>query len=169
MSYQIRLATLDDVPALGPVEVAAGQLFKTVGMGHLSHKFMEPEMAAAFVRAKGCFVAEAEDGALAGFAMSSPLDHSVFVHEISVDPAHGRRGIGQRLLNAVSDWAKALGKPAVTLSTFTDVPWNAPYYGRQGFSVVEREDWSPAFFIIHAHEEESGLPIDRRCFMRKEL
>jgi hypothetical protein len=29
--------------------------------------------------------------------------------------------------------------PAVTLTTFRDVPWNAPFYTRLGFSNAERQ------------------------------
>ena len=37
------------------------------------------------------------------------------------------------LIEHVAGWARAHGSPALTLTTFTEVPWNAPYYERLGF------------------------------------
>jgi 4-diphosphocytidyl-2-C-methyl-D-erythritol kinase len=42
----------------------------------------------------------------------------VHVEEMDVLPAHGRRGLGSRLLAWVCAWARAQGYAAVTLSTF---------------------------------------------------
>lgn len=41
-----------------------------------------------------------------------------------------RQGLGTALLEAVCSWAKARGFPAVTLSTFRDVPSDGPFYRR---------------------------------------
>ena len=36
--------------------------------------------------------------------------------------------------------AMAEARPTLTLTTFRDVPWNAPYYERMGFVVFEPAD-----------------------------
>jgi hypothetical protein len=48
----------------------------------------------------------------------------------------------------------ALHLPAVTLTTFRDVPWNAPFYARLGFRVIEA--LSPGLQAIRDHERDIG-------------
>ncbi len=57
----------------------------------------------------------------------------------------------------------------MTLSTFRDLPWNGPFYLSCGFRELERHEWTPALLLAHYHEEDLGLPLERRCFMRREL
>src|SRR5437870_4528148 len=75
-----------------------------------------------------------------GFVVSGPVDDNVHVHQLSVHPGHGRRGIGSALLSAAVRTAPG----AVTLTTFEHVPWNAPWYLRQGFEPFPRREWGPA-------------------------
>jgi hypothetical protein len=50
--------------------------------------------------------------------------------------------------------AAAEGRPAVTLTTFRDVPWNAPSYERLGFRVVAPADQGPELAALVAEEAE---------------
>ena len=50
-----------------------------------------------------------------------------------MDPALGRRGIGSALLDRFVAEAKARSFPNAALSTFREVPFNAPFYARRGF------------------------------------
>ena len=52
-------------------------------------------------------------------------------------------------------WARASGLAAVTLTTFRDVPWNAPFYRRVGFEVVD--DPTPGLAAVRAAERAEGL------------
>ena len=45
--------------------------------------------------------------------------------------------------------------PAVTLTTFRDVPWNAPYYERLGFRTLAADEITPGLAAIRAHEADS--------------
>ena len=45
----------------------------------------------------------------------------------------------------------------LTLTTFTDVPWNRPYYERLGFTVLD--DLGPELAALVAHEHEA-IPGD---------
>jgi hypothetical protein len=40
------------------------------------------------------------------------------------------------MLEQVIESARQAAYPAVTLTTFRDVPWNAPFYTRLGFSML---------------------------------
>ncbi len=91
------------------------------------------------------------------------------IFELSVHPVHGKKGLGRKLVEAVCDWSKDKGFEAVTLSTFRDLPWNGPFYLSCGFRELERHEWTQALLLAHYHEEDLGLPLERRCFMRREL
>src|SRR6185503_4422447 len=58
----------------------------------------------------------------------------VGIAEIDVSPSHGRRGIGAALLEHACAWAAESGYPSVVLGTLSDVPWNAPFYARTGWT-----------------------------------
>ena len=78
-----------------------------------------------------------------------------------------RQGIGRRFLQQFVAEAAAAGIPAITLTTFRDVPWNAPFYGSMGFDVVEKLD--PRLAGLLDAEARKGLPLARRCAMRKRI
>ena len=52
-------------------------------------------------------------------------------------PAFGQRGVGMALVQTVCAYAVAEQWAGVTLTTFRDMPWNAPFYERLGFEVME--------------------------------
>ncbi len=55
---------------------------------------------------------------------------------------------------------------ALTLTTFRDVPWNAPLYQRLGFELLTGPEIGERLARILVGEAERGLPGDRRCAMR---
>ncbi len=169
MTYTIRNAQSGDVPAFAQVEINAGELFKTIGLDDLAGDFSDPDFVTSFVQTGGAFVAAHADGTVAGFALAFELDNAVHLQEMSVDPAHGRRGLGGQLLEAVASWARQRDVTRLTLSTFEDVLWNAPFYAKHGYKIMSPEQWTPGLHILREHEEHIGLPIDRRCFMEKQL
>ena len=61
------------------------------------------------------------------------------------------------------------GLPALTLTTFAYVPWNAPYYARCGFRVLDDAEITPGLRAIR--EQEAALGLDRwpRVCMRRDL
>jgi ribosomal protein S18 acetylase RimI-like enzyme len=79
------------------------------------------------------WVASLSSGELAGYAVAGPLAGHFHLRELSVDPAFGRRGIGTSLVETVIEASRERGFPGVTLTTFRDVPFNAPFYARLGF------------------------------------
>ncbi|HEX5947620.1 MAG TPA: GNAT family N-acetyltransferase [Acidimicrobiales bacterium] len=91
------------------------------------------------------------------------------VEQVSVDPRHARRGLGRRLLDHVVEEARRRGFDAVTLTTFRDVPWNAPYYRRCGFRVLADEEIGPGLRRVRDHETALGLDPARRVCMRRDL
>jgi len=92
-----------------------------------------------------------------------------YIEELDVLPEHGRRGLGVRLLNRVCEWALENCCPAVDLSTFRDVPWNGPFYRKNGFRDLVVEEWTAEMALIREIETKQGLLPDARVFMRRSL
>jgi GNAT superfamily N-acetyltransferase len=91
------------------------------------------------------------------------------VEQVSVDPAYAGRGWGRRLLDHVADNARRHGLVAVTLTTFRDVPWNAPYYERCGFRALSEDELGPDLRRLRAAEAAHGLDPALRVCMRRDL
>src|SRR5262249_61046510 len=105
-----------------------------------------------------------------GFAHVELLEPlAAHLEEIDVHPDHGRRGLGTRLIAAVSDWAASEGYEWVTLTTFRDVPWNMPFYARLGFEEIATHGLSPALVSVLRDEARRGLDPGRRVAMRRPL
>ncbi len=114
----------------------------------------------------GLLVAE-QDGAIAGFVIFRPLEDGLYVEQLDVLPAFAGRRIGAALLDAVGQQAGAKGLARLVLSTFRDVPWNAPYYARLGF--VEVEALTPGLARIRAEHVARGLDEATRMFMARSV
>jgi GNAT superfamily N-acetyltransferase len=168
--YDIRPAIPEDVAVLPEVERLAGLLFKTYSgdLGIPEEMYENPnsvETFAAAQRAGRLWIATASGGELVGFAMVMEVDGYAHLDELDVLPIHGGQGIGSALLATVCSWAKDTGYPAVTLRTFRDVPWNAPFYQSRGFRIVESAALSAAHLRLEASERQRGLRTDIRVTM----
>jgi GNAT superfamily N-acetyltransferase len=163
--YSIELATPADVPALADIELAAARLLS----GYASEAFLaETTSTEAFeaARASGHLWVARADGAPVGFAQVTLREPGVaHLEELDVHPAHGRRGIGRRLVTTVCEWAAREGFRAVTLTTFRDVPFNMPFYRALGFEVLRPEELGPVLATILEAESHAGL--ERRVGMRR--
>jgi hypothetical protein len=67
-----------------------------------------------------------------GFILAEAHPSSLFIVELSVDLDWQEKDRRQ-LIACVADHARKLGLTSLTLTTFRDVPWNAPFYARLGF------------------------------------
>ena len=164
------LARPEDVEALPEIERLAGLMFKTYpgDLGIPEEVYQHPTSVDTFVAAQQAgrlWIAAGAGGNPIGFALVRELDGYAHLDELNVLPSHGRQGIGSALLATVCSWAKLAGYPAVTLRTFRDVPWNAPFYRRRGFSVVESATVSKRHVELEASERQRGLRTDIRVTM----
>lgn len=143
VTYRIRAARLSDLPRLAPIERAAVQLLLDFGMKGAVSVVPLAEHAAAY-RQRRLLVAVDGDDEPVGFAVMQEHAGVGHLHEMDVHPEHGRRGVGTRLLQRCLGWARERGLPAMTLTTFREVPWNAPFYARHGFVEVLKGEWTGA-------------------------
>jgi hypothetical protein len=80
-----------------------------------------------------------------------------------------RQGLGAALLDTAAAWAKQRGLAALTLTTYADVPWNAPSYQRLGFQIMTEAQLSEGLHRIREHEEARGLARWPRVTMRRPM
>jgi GNAT superfamily N-acetyltransferase len=164
--YRIVGARPRDLHRLGAIELAAAMLLR----GHapdtvLNEVTGEQELKEA-QRQGRLWVALAGDTPV-GFAHVEVLEpNAAHLLEIDVHPDHGRRGLGRRLVAEVCRWAEVGGYPAVTLTTFRDVPWNMPFYARLGFEEIPTATLTPALKSVFQDETRRGLDPARRVAMR---
>jgi GNAT superfamily N-acetyltransferase len=167
---RIRPVAARDLEALREIERAAGGAFANVGMPEIAAD--EPPSVAAldgYRRAGTAWVATDGDDHPVAYLLAEPVDGNGHVEQVSVHPAHARRGIGRALLDEAARYAAGTGAPALTLTTFAHVPWNAPYYARCGFRVLDEAEWTPGLRAIRAREAAHGLDRWPRVCMRREL
>lgn len=172
-AYSIRLARPDELSRLREIEDEAGTLFSGLGLidESLDVSFPCDELSRLIAQEQVWVVCERDqgDGQPVGMIIASLRDGAVYIEELDVLPAHGRRGLGSRLLGHVCAWAEQRGHSAVTLSTFRDVPWNGPFYRKNGFRDLQPAEWTPSMPLIREKERQHGLCIDARVFMRRDL
>ncbi|HRK71075.1 MAG TPA: GNAT family N-acetyltransferase [Micropepsaceae bacterium] len=152
------------------LERAASVRFRDIGMPELAEgDHAPPDAEVETMIASGhVLIAEMADAPV-GFAAMGVADDVAHLIEIDVVPEAGGKGIGRALVEEVCRLAHSRGFSRITLSTFRDVAWNAPFYARCGFGEWPRENWGPEHQRMWKRQEKSGLDMSRRLFMVREL
>ena len=163
----IRAARPSDYDKLADIERAAGEMFRDVGLPEIADH--DPYDADELAAAVALFVAAGGDDEPIGYAMVELVDGHAHLGQISVLPEHGGQGVGSQLLDAVAGWARDQGHTEITLTTFRDVPFNAPLYAKRGYAVVPDADWTEALRELVDREAEMGLEPAARVVMRRPL
>lgn len=166
----IRAARASDLPGLGPLELQAAARF--VDSPHPYARDLPPfDLAelAGLQRAGTVWVAVTAADEPIGFAIAGWLGDEPYLHELDVAPAYARRGIGRALIAQVAAWGRTTGRSSLLLSTFVDVPWNAPYYARLGFEIIPLADYTPVLQAQRARDGAAGLRVQSRVIMRASL
>lgn len=165
----VRPAEQGDVPRLREIERAAGRPFAALGMHAVAaDEPPAPEVLAAYVGRATAWVHVAE-GVVAAYALAAVVDGDAHLDQVSVDPAFAHRRLGRDLIEHVAAWGRARGLPALTLTTFRDVPWNGPYYERCGFRWLADDEITPGLRARRAAEAAHGLDAWPRGCMRREI
>ncbi|MEO7429249.1 MAG: GNAT family N-acetyltransferase, partial [Acidimicrobiales bacterium] len=144
VAARIRPATAADGAALIEIERAAGERFRHVGMPEIADD--DPgsvDELAEYANDGRSWVAVDDAGTPVGYVLVDVVDGNAHIEQVSVIPAAQASGIGRALVDHVATWAMARGAPALTLTTFRDVPWNAPLYEHLGFRVLAEPELGP--------------------------
>jgi len=170
MSILLRPATPADSPTIQEIERQAGRQFVEVGMPEIADD--DPPSAATLAvhaAAGRSWVALDGTGTPIGYVLVDAVDGSAHVEQVSVRPDRQGAGVGRALIDHVRSWAQAAGMRAVTLTTFRDVPWNAPLYEHLGFRALAEPEIGPELRAVRDAETAHGLDPDLRVCMRLDL
>jgi GNAT superfamily N-acetyltransferase len=157
-----------DLAAIQQIELAAGELFRGIGMADIAdHAVPAIAVLAEYQRAGRSWVAVDDADRPIGFILVKLVDGRAHIEQVSVHPAHAHQRIGQALIDQVEDWSAGHELPALTLTTFRDVQWNGPYYERLGFAALTPSERGPELTDLMAEEAAHGLdPADRVAMLR---
>jgi GNAT superfamily N-acetyltransferase len=165
--YTITSARERDIARLAAIELAAAKLLIGHAPASVLNETTSQDVLRKALHDGHLWVVLADDVAV-GFAHVEIIESSAaHLEEIDMHPAHGRRGLGTQLVMHVCDWATAAGYESVTLTTFRNVPWNMPFYGRLGFKVVPDSALSSALRAVVDDECHRGLDPSSRVVMRR--
>lgn len=142
---EVRHAAPADYEALAEIDRRAETLFRVSGIDLPPGSFP----ADSLHEARAVLVTGVP---IAGYVRIDEVDGLAHLWGPAVVPGSMRRGLGSELVEAACRWALAHGFPAVTVSTYAQVPWNGPFFRRRGFveiteltpELAERRDWERA-------------------------
>lgn len=152
---EIRPAALSEFALLPAIEAEADLAFATVDPPMDPNHFPPPGDPEDYAAAFHIMVAGRPPGA---FVRLEVVDGQAHLAQIAVIPGFARQGIGRSLVNAAKAWAQESGFHAITLSTFAEVPFNAPFYTSCGFTVLPARLWGAE--IMELRHEEAALGMD---------
>ena len=166
----IRAAQTSELAALQDIERAATHMFADFGMPELLEYDPWPlPVMAARQQAGLLWVFSGQRGEPIAYLMADLVDGCLHIEQVTVHPSHARHGRGRALLDHAASQAAADGLPALTLTTFARVPWNAPYYARCGFRILGDAEVTPGLRAIRHQEAEMGVDRWPRVCMRRDL
>lgn len=167
---EVRPTRIGEEPALREIEVLAGEQFRDVGMGEVADD--EPvaveTLAAYAADGRSWTVVDSDDVPL-GYLLVDVVDGCAHVEQLSVRPERQGQGLGRALVDHIREWASERHLSAITLTTFADVPWNAPLYRHLGFRDLREDEIGPELRAVRALEAAHGLDPATRICMRAEI
>src|SRR5262245_50518589 len=128
----LRKARIEDAAAMPRLEQSAGELFRTLpDLGWLADgDNLEEARYRELVAGGWCWVGEEDEDRVWAFLAAEPMEEELHICELGVALDRQRLGIGRALIQAAIAAATRHGFTAITLTTFADVAWNAPFYER---------------------------------------
>ncbi|MFI1868298.1 MULTISPECIES: GNAT family N-acetyltransferase [Streptomyces] len=166
----IRPAIAAELPQLQDIETAAGELFRALDMTEIADD--EPPALDLLERYRAggrAWVSVDDDDLPLAYLLHDEIDGAAHIEQVSVHPAAAHQRLGSGLIGHLAARAAAGGLPALTLTTFAEVPWNAPYYARLGFRTLDESELTDGLREIRSHERQLGLDRWPRVCMRREL
>jgi len=169
-NYSIKLAFPAQLGAIPAIEQAAAQMFPESDLPlELRYLVTEKVILREAMQDENLWVATGAENTPVGFAMMTTLDGNAHLDEMDVLPAHMRNGIGRRLLKIVVSQARDRGFRSLTLITFRHLSWNAPFYARAGFAVVDPANYGDDVRKMLMADKAAGLDIGKRIVMSRNL
>jgi GNAT superfamily N-acetyltransferase len=166
--YRIELGRVANAARLREIERAAGERFRAVGMDDIADGEATPASILEARADRGrLYLAVDGEETIAGFLIWSAKDGLAYIEEVSVHPAHAGHRLAARMIDRLA--ADVRGRhAALTLATFRDVEWNAPYYAKLGFAELALGRVGPQHQVSWKQQSKNGLDVTRRLFMIRE-
>lgn len=163
--YAICRAEARYLPFLNDIEMAAATIFPPGFLpAHvLLDKVPIPVLREAMEQSR-LWVALLGPAKPVGYALLQIVADGTLLAQMDVHPEHGRKGLGTALVKQVIEEIRAKDIPALYLTTFANVRWNAPFYAKCGFVVLPADEQSEFIKDILRVEQEHGL--ENRVAMR---
>jgi GNAT superfamily N-acetyltransferase len=166
----IRPTRREEGSVLQEIERLAGEQFRDVGLPEVADDEPAPvDVLARYAEEGRSWVVIDTTDAPLGYVLVDVVDGCAHIEQLSVRPDRQGEGLGRALVERVRAWAAGAGLSAVTLTTFTDVPWNAPLYRHLGFRVLTEDELGPGLQAVRGDEAAHGLDPAKRVCMRSEL
>jgi ribosomal protein S18 acetylase RimI-like enzyme len=161
----IRLARPEDLPAVALVEASAATVFTDTHMAFAANDPPnDPADLLAAIATDLMWVAT-DGNVIAGFVFAEPCATGLYVRELSVAAPFQQRGHGAALMATGIAAARARGAASLLLTTDRTLAWNAPFYRRLGFVIVEG-DAIPAEAQRRLERQiAAGFDPEQRCAM----
>ncbi|HYD19538.1 MAG TPA: GNAT family N-acetyltransferase [Patescibacteria group bacterium] len=166
----LRPARAEEVPLMQALELDAAKSYAQLpgydfSVGLAARTDAEHQQ----VRETGAAIVAETSAGVCGFILVLPLDGRGHIFEAAVAAEMQGRGIGRQLVAAAEDYARVKGYAEMTLTTYRDVPWNAPFYARLGYELLEPCPDRPELQALMAGEFCLGYCEQPRVAMRKLL
>lgn len=167
MPFTLRPATLDDADLLPEVECSAALAFRSIeALSWLADgEPMAVEWHRLSIAQATCWVTADDAKRIHGFLSAERQAEALHVHEVSVRHGSQGNGLGRRLVEAAMGHARSEGLRCVTLTTFAEVPWNAPFYEHLGFRRIPPAELDRRLAEQIAAEYAQGFEPGSRCAM----
>jgi GNAT superfamily N-acetyltransferase len=167
--FTIRPARPEGAPHLQHIELATQGQFAAIGFDQVAASPPDSiELLVEYARSERSWVAVVDEEVV-GYVLVGALDDAAHIFHVCVHPAHQGHGVGKALIEQVKSWARSAGRPAVTLATFYEVPWNGPLYEHLGFRVLHESEVGPEMLARGEHDVAGGLSPARQVAMRLDL
>ncbi len=162
--WEIRPAALSEFALLPAIEAEADEAFESLSPAVSTANFPPPGDPSEYAAAFHIMVAGRPP---VGFVRLEIVDGVAHLEQLAVASGYVRQGIGRALVQAAKAWAFESGFHAMTLCTFRNVPFNAPFYASCGFVEMADPDQGPGLRALRRHEKELGLDaVGPRVAMR---
>lgn len=156
--YRLRRASAADFATLNAIEQAAARIFPA---GFLPDEVLNDKLPLRTLEQARqqdmLWLVQNAVGTPVGYVMLEEHDGLTLLAQIDVHPAHGRRGLGAALIRHALAQAQIRGVSEVWLTTFLTIPWNAPFYQKLGFCLVNDAAAPDVIQDILSQERARGM------------
>lgn len=133
---RIRYATIAEVDSIQAIERRAESVFSEIDLPLQLRHGLPLETIVNGISSENLWVSVSENDVPLGFALVEANRLDLHLEEVSVDPDSSRKGHGRALVKTVIKAAADRNFDRVTLTTFSHLAWNRPFYESCGFRVL---------------------------------